>query len=294
MDTLIHAMLNGEVAVYACDISQMAEEARKTHGTWPAATVALGRTLAGCTLMSAMLKTKRDKITLSINGGGPAGTIMAVGDAELRIKGYIANPQVNVPPSGKDGLNIAEAVGKKGLVTVIRDQGLKEPYIGKTPMKTGEIAEDLAYYLLQSEQQPSIVYLNTWVEQDFSVLNAGGIIITPMPGCSEKTLSEIEDRICEIKNYALHLMQYTPEQEVLRLFAGMEVKILKEDKPVYLCDCSLQRISEALLSMGETELRDMAKKDKGAQITCRFCNKEYNLNEQELNIIIEKAMELKE
>ena len=292
MDTLIHAMLNGEAAVYACDISQMAEEARKTHGTWPAATVALGRTLAGCTLMCAMLKAKRDRITISINGGGPAGTIMAVGDAELRIKGYIANPQVNVPPSEDGGLNIAGAVGKKGLVTVIRDQGLKEPYIGKTSIETGEIAEDLAYYLLQSEQQPSIVYLNTWVEQDFSVLNAGGIIITPMPGCSEKTLSEIEDRICDIKNYALHLMQYTPEQEILRVFAGMDVKILREDKPVYLCDCSLQRITEALLALGVTELKDMAEKDKGAQITCRFCNKEYKLNKQDLNMIIKKAMEL--
>jgi molecular chaperone Hsp33 len=287
-------MLNGEAAVYACDISQMAEEAHKTHGTWPVATVALGRTLAGCTLMSAMLKAKRDRITVSINGGGPTGTIMAVGDAELHIKGYIANPQVNVQPSGDGNLNVAEAVGKKGLVTVIRDQGLKEPYIGKTPIETGEIAEDLAHYLLLSEQQPSIVYLNTWVEPDLTVLNAGGIIITPLPGCSEKTLSAIEDRICEIRNYALHLMQFTPEQEVMRLFEGMDVKILREDRPLYLCDCSLERIADALLALGTAELKDMIQKDKGAQITCRFCNKEYQLNEQDLNMIIEKAMELKE
>jgi molecular chaperone Hsp33 len=294
MDTLIHALLNGEAAVYACDISQMAEEARKTHGAWPIATMALGRTLAGCTLMSAMLKTKRDRITLSINGGGPAGTIMAVGDAELHIKGYIANPQVNIPPSENGSLDIAGAVGKNGLVTVIRDQGLKDPYIGKTPIQTGEIAEDIAYYMLQSEQQPSIVYLNTWVEQDLTVLNAGGIIIAPMPGCSEKTLSDIESRLWDIKNYALHLMQYTPEQEVMRIFSGMDVKVLREDKPVYVCDCSLDRITGMLLALGTTELRDMLEKDKGAQITCRFCNKEYNLNEQDLNMIIEKAMELKE
>src|SRR5664280_817114 len=125
MDSLIHAILNGEAAVYACDITQMARDAQETHQTWPAATVALGRTLAGTTLLCAMLKNKNDRITLSINGGGPAGTIMAVGDAKLRIKGYIANPQVNVAPGDDGGLNIAEAVGKHGLVTVIRDQGLK-------------------------------------------------------------------------------------------------------------------------------------------------------------------------
>ena len=291
MDSLIHAILNGEAAVYACDITQMARDAQETHKTWPAATVALGRTLAGTTLLCAMLKNKNDRITLSINGGGPAGTIMAVGDAKLHIKGYIANPQVNVAPGDDGGLNIAEAVGKHGLVTVIRDQGLKEPYIGKTPIETGEIAEDLAYYLLKSEQQPSIVYLNTWVEEDFSVLNAGGILITPLPGCSEKTLSAIEERICEIQNYALHLLQYTPEQEIKRLFDGMDVKILGEGHPVFKCDCSLPRICEAMLAFGPDELKDMAEKDKGAEITCRFCNKDYKLNVEELNTIIQKAME---
>lgn len=290
MDKLIHAMLNGEAAVYALDATEMVREAQKTHQTWPVATVALGRTIAGTTLLCAMLKNRGDRITVSINGGGPAGTIMAVGGADLRIKGYIANPQVNVEPDEKGGLNVAGAVGKNGLVTVIRDQGLKEPYIGKTPIETGEIAEDLAYYLLKSEQQPSIVYLNTWLEQDMSVLNAGGIIISPMPGCGEKTLSAIEDRICDIRNYALHLMQYTPEEEIGRLFAGMDVKILSSEEPKYECDCSLARISEALLSLGPTELRDMLEKDKAAQITCRFCNTEYNFGESELEQLIDKAV----
>ena len=291
MDTLIRSILNEEATVYACDITQMTNDVRVVHETWPAATVALGRTLAGTVLMCAVLKNKNDKLTISINGGGPAGTIMAVGDASLQVKGYIANPHVNVDSSKDGNIHIAKAVGKNGFLTVIRDMGLKKPYIGKTPIETGEIAEDLAYYLLKSEQQPSIVYLNTWVEQDLSVLKAGGIIITPMPGCSEKTLSAIEDKTCEIKNYALYLLGKTPKQIILDLFIGMNVKILGEAHPVYKCDCSRDRIREALVALGADELDDMVKKDKGAQITCRFCNKEYNFSKQELNMIIKKLME---
>ena len=188
------------------------------HETWPAATVALGRTLAGTVLMCAMLKNKSDRLTISINGGGPAGTIMTVGDASFQVKGYIANPHVNVEPSKDGNLHVASVVGKNGFITVIRDLRLKEPYVGKTSLETGEIAEDIAYYLLKSEQQPSIVYLNTWIEQDMSVLRAGGIIIIPMPGCSEKTLSSIEDKICEIKNYALYLLRDEPKRIIGEFF----------------------------------------------------------------------------
>ncbi len=293
MDTLVRAMLNGEAAVYACDITQMANEARMMHGTWPAATVALGRTLAGTVLLCAMLKNKEDRITLSINGGGPAGTIMAVGGASLEIKGYIANPHVNVKPSEDGNINVAEAVGKDGFITVIRDLGLKEPYVGKTQIETGEIAEDLAYYLLKSEQQPSIVYLNTWVEPDLTVLKAGGIIITPMPGCSEETLSEIEKKVSRIKNYALYLLEKNPKQIMEDLFSGMSIKLLSEAQPILKCDCSKERILEALAALGVGEVQDMIQKDQGAHITCRFCNKEYIFDEQELNMIIQKLVESK-
>jgi len=290
MDTLVRAMLNDEALIYACDITQAANRARETHGTWPVATVALGRALAGTVLMCAMLKNKSDQLTLSMNGGGPLGTIMAVGNASLQVKGYVANPQVNLPPSGDGNIHIAQAVGKDGFVTVIRDLGLKEPYVGKTPIETGEIAEDLAYYLLKSEQQPSIVYLNTWVEQDLTVLRAGGIVITPLPGCSERTLSVIEDKICDIKNYALHLLEKEPPQIVAGLFEGQNLKILNQEYPVYKCDCSKERILGALAALGVKEIQDMASKDKGAQVTCRFCNKEYDFTEQDLDMIVEKLM----
>jgi molecular chaperone Hsp33 len=291
MDTLIRAIVNEEAAIYACDITQMANDAREVHNTWPAATVTLGRTIAGTVLFCAMLKNKQDKLTLSVNGGGPVGTIMAVGNALLQVKGYIVNPHVNIEPSKDGNINIADAVGKNGFITVIRDMGLKEPYIGKTQIETGELAEDLAYYLLKSEQQPSILYLNTWVEQDLTVLKAGGIIVTPMPNCSEKTLSAIEERTCDIKNYALHLLGKSPKHIVTDLFAGLNIKILSEAHPVYQCDCSRERIMEAFMALGVDELFDMVQKDKGAQITCRFCNQEYNFNEQDLNMILRKIME---
>jgi len=291
MDTLIRSILNEEAVVYACDITKIANIAQKQNDSWPAATVALGRTLAGTVLMCAMLKNKKDKITININGGGPAGSILAVGNALMQVKGYISNPYVNVEPTGDGNIHVSKIVGKNGLLTVIRDMGLKEPYIGMIKIETGEIAEDLAYYLLKSEQQPSIVYLNTWIEQDLSVLKAGGIIITPLPGCSEKTLSVIETKINDIKNYALYLLQKTPKQIVSDLFAEVNIKILDENYPVYKCDCSRNRIIKTLITLGIDELDDMIRKDKGTEITCRFCNKKYRFSEQELNIIIKNMTE---
>jgi molecular chaperone Hsp33 len=191
-DILVRAMLNGEAAVTACDVSGMVELARQTHNTMPVGTIILGRTIAAATMMSSLLKNKNDRLTLMINGGGPAGTIMAVGNVDLKIKAYIANPYVNNPPSERGGFDISGAVGKDGLLTVVMDAGLKEPYVGKVPLVSGEIGEDVASYYLVSEQQPSIVYVNTWLETDMSIVNAGGLMVRPMPGCSEETLSAIE------------------------------------------------------------------------------------------------------
>lgn len=172
-DILVKAILNGEIAVCACDVSQMVEEARVTHDMMPVATIILGRTIAAATMMSSLLKNKEDRMTLMINGGGPAGTIMAVGNAALEIKAYIANPDVNPPPNEQGAFDVGGAVGTTGMLTVIQDLGLGEPYIGKVKMQTGEIGEDIAHYFLVSEQQPSLVYVNTWLETDMSVVNAG-------------------------------------------------------------------------------------------------------------------------
>lgn len=289
MDKVVKAIINGEVAVYACDITKAANDMRDIHKPLPVATTALGRTLAGATLMCSMLKNEGDKLTLSINGGGDCGTIMATGNAKLEMKCCIGNPMANVAPKENGDMNVGGAVGTNGFMTVIRDSGEGEPYVGKTALQTGEIAEDLAYYYLQSEQQPSIVYLNTWVETDFSVVDAGGIIVKPLPFCSEETLCAIEKVTPHINNYAIYLMAGEVEDVLKKIFAGMDLKITETLYPKYHCDCSRERLEQVLISLGEEEILDMIKKDKGAQVTCRYCNKVYDFSETDLKELLEGA-----
>ncbi|MEA5002835.1 MAG: Hsp33 family molecular chaperone HslO [Christensenella sp.] len=288
-DVLVRAMVNKELAVCACNISKMVEEARNIHDTLPVGTIILGRTLAAGTMMASMLKNDSDKFTLMINGGGPAGTVMAVSGANLHMKAYIANPKVNTPPNEKGGFNITDAVGKEGFVTVIKDLGLKDPYIGKTPVVNGEIGEDVACYLMTSEQQPSIVYVNTWLETDMSVVNAGGIIIRPMPGCSEETLQAVEQRVPEISNFAMYAFSDTVENVLKKIFDGMELDILDTQEPLLQCDCSKERLEQMVISLGKNEIEDMIEQDKGAEIVCRFCNKKYWFDAQELDDLLKLA-----
>lgn len=288
-DVLIKAMLNDEATVCACNISEMTETARKIHDTMPAATIAFGRTLAATTMMASMLKNKRDRITLMLNGGGPAGTIMAVGDAELNMKGYVANPMVNIAANEKGALDIAGSVGNDGFVTVIKDLGLREPYVGKTRMVSGEIGEDIANYFLISEQQPSIVYVNTWLETDMSIVNAGGVIVRPLPGCSEETLCEIEKRAGNIVNFAIYMLQEGACGALKQIFDGMKLDILEEQQPMWKCDCSKERLEQVVLSLGKHEIEDMIKKDGGAEIICRFCETKYWFSAVELEKLLEMA-----
>lgn len=302
-DVLVRALLNDEVSVLACDISKMAEEARVIHELSPVATIILGRALAAGTMMSTMLKNKGDRLTLMINGNGEAGTIMVVGDAALHMKGYVANPQVNPPASPTGGFDIAAAVGNEGFITVIRDTGIGQPYIGKVKLVSGEIGEDVANYFMISEQQPSIVYVNTWLETDMSVLNAGGLIIRPLPNCSDETLKLVETKIGKISNYALMLFQSDVETVLKDIFDAAEtksdsniddgpvwdLKILDRQHPVYMCDCSRDRIKEVVVSLGEKEIIDMMEKEHGAQVKCHFCGKEYDFNEAELDELLKES-----
>lgn len=288
-DVLIKAMLNKEVSVCACDISDMVEESRQIHQMMPTATVAFGRTLAAGTMMASMLKNKKDKLTLMVNGGGPAGTIMVTGDARLHMKGYVANPMVNVAANEKGALDIAGTVGKDGFITVIKDLGLKEPYIGKTPVVSGEIGEDIAHYFLISEQQPSIVYVNTWLETDMSIVNAGGVIVRPLPQCIEQTLQDIEKRTGDIVNFAVYMMQEGAKGSLQQIFEGMDLEILEEQQPLLKCDCSKERLEEVVLSLGKHEIQDMIERDGGAEIVCRFCETKYWFDAEELKKLLESA-----
>ncbi len=282
-------IIDNEAVVSAADTTQMVEYAKTLHNTFPTCTAALGRTLTAAAIMATTLKGEDDKLTLSINGGGPAGTIMATADSHGNVKGCIGNPHVDIPAKKSGKLDVSGAVGKNGFVTVVKDIGLKEPYIGKTPIQTGEIAEDIAYYYLMSEQQPSIVYLSVWVDIDTKVIVAGGLVITPLPGASEEVLSKIENKIAQISNYGILLMSMTPDECVKKIFDDFKVEHIGDFEPEYFCDCSKERYEKILITLGQKELKDMIEEDGGAKIICRFCNKEYNFTKGELEKLLLEA-----
>ena len=283
MDEIVKAIYRDEAVIYACDITGMAREMQMLHGTYPAATMALGRTLAGATLMCSMLKHKKDKLTVNINGGGPAGTLIVTGDQSLNMKAFVANPTAS--PEG-DPLNVGKAVGKDEFMTVIKDLGLKAPYVGKVPLETGEIGEDFAQYFYTSEQQQAVVYLNTWVETDLSVVNAGGLIVLPLPEASREVIDDIASKIPQIRNYAIYMMNDDTAGIIKKIF-GEGAEITETLSPRLKCDCSKKRLEEVLISLGRDEIEDMIEKDKGAEVTCRFCNKKYRFSEDELKKLLE-------
>ena len=282
-------ILDDAVVVTAADTTQIAEYARTLHNTLPTCTAALGRTLTAAAMMASGLKGPEDKLTININGGGPAGTIIATANSSGEVKGCIGNPHVDLPakPSGK--LDVSGAVGNHGFVTVVKDIGLKEPYIGKTPIQTGEIAEDIAYYYLMSEQQPSIVYLSVWVDIDATVIVAGGLIVSPLPNASEEAIKKVENKIAQISNYGIMLMSLTPDECIKKIFVDFDIKHLSDHHPEYVCGCSKEHFSEVMVSLGEKEISDIIEEDGKAEIVCRFCNKKYQFSADDLKQILALA-----
>ena len=288
-NTITRMLLEDQVMIYASDTTQLVADAKELHGTYPVATAALGRTLTAASMMGSQLKEKGQILTININGGGPAGTVMATADSEGNVKGCIGNPYVNLParPDGK--LDVGGAVGKDGFLTVSKDIGLKEPYVGTVQLVSGEIAEDVATYYLKSEQQPTIVYLSVWVDVDTSVLRAGGLIISPLPNATDGILDVVESKLFGIENYALSIMQNTPKQALEKIFAGMDLKELETIHPAYRCDCSRERLEQVILSLGKDEIQKIIEEDGQAEVVCRFCNKKYQFGREDLQRLLELA-----
>lgn len=288
-NTISKYILDDEISVTAADTTQIAEYARNIHNTLPTCTAALGRTLTAAVMMASGLKGEDDDLSVSINGGGPAGTIIATADAHGHVKGCIGNPHVDLPARADGKLDVGGAVGKNGFVTVVKDLGLKEPYIGNTPIQSGEIAEDIAYYYLMSEQQPSIVYLSVWVDIDATVIVAGGLIVSPLPNASEETISRVESRINDISNYGIMLMSMSPDDCVKKIFDGFDIKHLSDSHPEYLCSCSKEHFKHILVTLGEKDISDIIREDGKAEVVCRFCNKKYQFSADDLERILEQA-----
>jgi len=274
---------NDDIRVFVANTTQMVEEARKIHNASPVAIAALGRTMTATSIMGLMLKHEGQKVTVRINGKGELGPIVVVSDDMGLVKGYVSNPQVegsNIRP-GK--LNVGEAVGKDGDITVTRDLGLKEPYSGTYKLATGEIAEDFASYFFYSEQTPSVVALGVLVDTDYTVKAAGGFIIQVLPGTDEETIIKLEDKIATLESITTLMEKGFTEEDILNHVLGdFGVKILDRNEVAFECDCSVERFERALISLGKNEIEDIIREDKGAELHCHFCNHKYFFDEEHL------------
>lgn len=290
-DKLIRGLIeNDTVNLIAITGRELVEKARQMHGLSLVCTAALGRTLLVTSMMGAQLKNETGSISCILKGGGAAGNIVAVGKPGGIVKGYIENPHIELPPAPNGKLDVALAVGWFGEMTVIRDLSLKEPYIGKCEIISGEIAEDFARYFTVSEQQPSLVYLGVNVEiEGGSVNGAGGLILQPLPNCPEEVLDRLTGRADEISK--LTTMLCTGENLVASLEKALDTKInvTEEICPGFMCDCSRERLERVLISLRREELLDMIEKDHGAELSCHFCNVKYYFDENDLMKLIKET-----
>ncbi len=287
MDKLVRMISkDGTLTVMAVDSTQMVNRAAYIHMTSAVTSAALGRLLTAASLMGSVLKGKDDNITLRINGGGPAGSVIAVSDSEGNVRGYVANPVVEIPLNNKGKLDVAGAVGTEGTLTVMKDLGMKEPYIGQIPIATGEIAEDITSYFAVSEQIPTVCALGVLVDTDLSIKHAGGFIIQLLPTALDDTIDKVEECIKDIEPVTKMLEKgMTPEEICRHVLSCFDLEYLDDSEPEYKCNCSRQRVERALLSMGVAELEEMAKEDKH-KISCHFCNKKYTFKSEDIKKLI--------
>lgn len=278
----------GEVRAFACTGRELVEEARKFHNSTPVVTAALGRLLVAGAMMGAMMKGEEDRLTLQIKGDGPIGGLVVTANSKSEVKGYAFYPDVDLPLKSAGKLDVGAAVGK-GELTVIRDMGLKEPYVGRTNLLSGEIAEDLTYYFASSEQTPSVVALGVLVDKDRTVKRAGGFMIQLMPDAREETIAAIEKKIPMVTSVTDMLEEdITPEEMLTFILEELNPKINDKVEAKYLCDCSKERVEAALISIGEKDLTEMYEEGKDVELCCQFCDKKYHFSKEELGRILKK------
>ncbi|MDD4842726.1 MAG: Hsp33 family molecular chaperone HslO [Anaerotignum sp.] len=289
-DYIVRAMGGGgSIRAFAATTGELVQHAREVHHTSPVASAALGRMLTAAAMMGSMLKGEKDLITLQIRGLGPLKGAVVTSDSHARVKGYVFNPNVEIPSKYPGKLDVSGAIGE-GYMSVIKDIGLKEPYAGRIQLVSGEIAEDLTYYYVQSEQTPSAVGLGVLVDTDTSIRCAGGFIIQLLPDATEEVISTLEKRLNTIPYFTDLLdMGHTPEEILGMILEGLDMKILDKVPTEFYCNCTKERVEKALISIGKEELEKISKDDKKANLHCHFCGKEYDFTEEEINRLLEEA-----
>lgn len=292
MDKLvIGTAANGNVRVLGAITTDLVNEAVKIHGCSQTAGAAFGRMLTAGALFGAMLKNEKDAVTLQINGGGPIKGVTVTSYAGAKVKGYVNNPTVELPLNPKGKLSVGEAVGKDGTFTVIRDLGLKEPYVGQSPIYSGEIGEDIAYYFTVSEQTPSAVGLGVLVNPDLSIKASGGFIIQMLPGADELVADLLTYRLEEIPPISELISDNKSIEEILEyIFEGMDFKIGEEMTPSYTCDCTEEKVERVFLSIGEKDLKEIYEDGKTEELQCHFCGKKYAFTNDKIGELL-KSLE---
>lgn len=278
---------NGDIRVFAAITTDMVQKARDVHKLTPTASAALGRLLTAGSIMGTMLKGQKDSITLSINGGGPAGNLVVVSNPSGNVKGYIGNPEVDLPLNAKGKLDVSGAVGKDGSLNVVKDMGLKEPYVGQVPIYTGEIGDDVAYYFTTSEQVPSAVALGVLVDKDTSIKSAGGLIVQMMPGADPMLGEIITFRLQEIPPLSTLIAEGKTAEDILNmLFDDMDLKIHEKLEVNYVCDCSRERVEKALIALGREELTKLRDEEESIELQCHFCDRKYEFTRDDINKLL--------
>ena len=287
-DKIIRAMAkDGMVRIIAGITTNLVNEGTKIHECTPVAAAGFGRMLTAGALMGTTLKSEKEVITLKINGNGEINGITVTAHNDASVKGFIGNPYIDRPLNEKGKLDVGGAIGTDGILYVIKDLGLKDPYIGQVPIQTGEIAEDFAYYFTVSEQTPSAVSLGVLVDKDLSIKAAGGFIVQMMPGADELLADVITYRLEEIPPITTLISEGKTIEEILEyIFDGMDLKILDSLKPEYKCDCSRERVEKALISIGKETLQEIYDDEKTEEIVCNFCNKKYEFTNKEIGELL--------
>lgn len=279
---------DGTLTVIAADTTDIVNRMEQIHRTSAVTSAALGRLLTAASMMGAVLKSKDNSITIRINGNGPAGSIIAVSDSEGNVRGYVSNPIVEIPLNNKGKLDVAGAVGTDGSLTVMKDLGMKEPYIGQVPIVTGEIAEDITSYFAISEQLPTVCALGVLVNPNLTIQAAGGFIIQLLPTALDDTIDKVEECIKDIEPVTQMLTKgMTPEEICRHVLKGFDLEILDSSSPEYRCSCSKERVTKALISVGREGLLEMAQ-EKVTEVSCHFCEKKYKFSSEEILLFAEK------
>ncbi len=273
---------NNQIRAFAVTNKNVVEQARLNHQTSPLVSAALGRLMTAASMMGSMLKNDKDLLTLQIRGDGPIGGLVVTSDSKANVKGYPVTPQVDLPLKANGKLDVSAGLGK-GILNIIRDTGLKNPYVGQTHLVSGEIAEDITYYYATSEQVPSAVALGVLVDKDYSIMQSGGFIIQLLPDADEEIIQQLEEKIGTLPPITTLMDEGKTPEEILDILLGdMDLQIMEKVPTKFYCNCAKERIEKALISIGKKDIGEMVDEGKTIELNCHFCNKKYPFTVEEL------------